>query len=163
MFRVSGRDGLFAAAATTMRVGSEVRRALWAAAPHGIARPAALFRLPGLGRGAVALTAGLGRYDPASAAAAGAVLGPLVYAEPAALRRAGVVALALGKVADVYPGAWPASGAGACRSPGRRRTTRGSPPLPPGCRRERQRAAAPVREAHLWTEIERTRRRGRVA
>ena len=163
MFGVSGSDGLFADAETATTVGPGVRNALWAAAPRGIARLAALFRLPGLDRGAVALTARLGRHDPASAVAAGAVLRPLLYAERVALRRAGVAALA--QVADVYPGA----GAGEWRWRVQvALAAHDDPLLAPAAARLLARTAtrrrpAPVREAHLWAEIERTRRHGRVA
>ena len=163
MFGVSGRDGLFADTEPATAAGSTVDTALWAAAPHGIARLAALFRLPGLGRGAVAVTARIGRHDPASAAAAGAVLRPLIDAERAALRRAGVAALAQG--ADVYPGAvagewrWRVRVALAAQD---------DPRLAPDAARLLARTAprrrpAPAREAHLWAEIARSGGRGRVA
>ena len=163
MFGVSSRDGLFADAETATAAGSMIQTALWAAAPRGIAGLAALFRLPGLGRGAVALTARLGRHDPASAAAAGAVLRPLVYAERVALRRAGVAALA--QVAEVYPGAV----AGAWRWRVRvALAAQEDPLLAPAAARLLARTAArrrpaPACEAHLWAEIAQSRRRGRVA
>jgi hypothetical protein len=154
---------LFADAETATTAGSGVRNALWAAAPRVIAGLAALFGLPGLGRSAVALPARLGRHDPASAAAAGAVLRPLVYAERASLRRAGVASLA--QVADVYPGA--------VAGEWRRRVqialaAQADPLLAPDAARLLARTAtrrrpAPAREAHLWAEIERSRRAGRVA
>jgi hypothetical protein len=163
MFGVSGRDWLFADTEATTRGGSGVRRALWAAAPHEIARLAALFRLPGIGRCGVVLTGCMGRHDPASAAAAGAVLRPLVYSERGALRRVSVGALA--QVADVYPGAvagewrWRVQVALVAQD---------DPRLASDAARLLARTAARrrpalAREAHLWAEIARSRGRGRVA
>lgn len=163
MFGLSGWDGWLAAAQPAMPVGRTVRRALQATAPRAIDGLAALFRLPGLGRGAVALVARLGCHDPASAAAAGAVLRPLVAVEDASLRRAGVAALA--QVADVYPGAvagpwrWRVEVALAAQA---------DPRLAPDAARllartARRRRPVPAREAHLWAELARRGGPDRVA
>jgi hypothetical protein len=163
MFGLSGWDGWLAVAKPATPVGRAVRNAVWAAAPRAIDGLAALFRLPGLGRGAVALVARLGCHDPASAAAAGAVLRPLVAAGDVPLRRAGVAALA--QVADVYPGAvagpwrWRVEVALAAQA---------DPRLAPTATRllaqtARRRRPAPAREAHLWVELARNGGPDRVA
>jgi hypothetical protein len=163
MFGLSGWDGWLADAKAARPVGRAVRRARGAAAPRAIDELAGLFRLPGLGRGAVALAACLGCHDPASATAAGAVLRPLVAVEAAPLRRAGGAALA--QVAAVYPGAvagpwrWRVAVALAAQA---------DPRLAPEAARllartARRRRPVPAREAHLWTELPRSGGPDRVA